>query len=303
MPSAQNASRQYAYVVESTFGTTPVTPATKLFEVVTFDANLNADQLTDPSIRADRQTSFSRRGNLGAEGDIEVVLCPDNYDWALEALLQGTWASNTLKVGSTARSFSIEEGFMDLAQYQVFTGMSFNSMSMTITPDDLVTASFGMIGYGASALSGTSIDASPDPITIKDKFFHEGGTINEGGSAIAFMTSINLEITNNMSGNYALGNTSYRSLSSGKVDVTGTVTALFESAALYNKFKNGTDSSISFTLTAGSPAETLTFNLPKVKYTSGGFTRGTDGPVLVELGFTAVYDTTAQSTIVITRSA
>lgn len=301
--SAQNSRRQYAYVVESTFGTTPVTPTTKLFEVVTFDANLNAEQLSDPSIRADRQVAFSRRGNLAAEGEMEVVMCPDNYDWALEALLQGTWASNTLKIGSTQRSFSIEEGFMDLAQYQVFTGMSFNTLSMTVTPDQLVTASFGMVGAGSSVLSGTSIDAAPDAIVVKDKFFHDGGTITEGGSSIAFITAINLEYTNNIQGTYALGNTSYRSVSSGKAGVTGTVTALFESAALYNKFRNSTDSSIAFTLTAGSPAETLTFTVPKVKYTTGTFTRGEDGPVLVELGFEGVYDGTALSSLVITRSA
>lgn len=301
--SAQNSRRQYAYVAESTFGTTPGTPQTQLIEVVNFSGDLNAAQLEDPSIRADRQVAFSRRGNLGVEGDLEVVMCPDNYDVFLEAVMQGTWTTNVLKLGTTQRSFAIEEGFMDIGQYRVFNGITFNTFSMTVTPDQLVNATFGFMGSGTSALSGTSIDSTPTAITSKAKFFHEGGTFNEGGSPIGFMTSIALNLTNNLTGNYALGSTSYRSISSGKAIVTGTVGAFFESAALYNKFLNGTDSSIEFTLTAGSPAETLTFLIPNVKYTGGAIQREADGPVLVELQFSGVYNTTSGTSLQITRSA
>lgn len=303
MPVAQNSRRQYAYVVESVFGTTPGTPQTQLVEVADFTGELQAEQLTDPSIRSDRQVGFSRRGNLGVEGNLEVVMAPDNYDVFLEAVFQGTWTTNVLKLGTTQRSFAIEEGFMDLAQYRVFNGVTFNTMSLTVTPDQLVTGTFGFMGSGTSAFTGTSIDVSPTAITAKDKFFHEGGTITEGGTTVAYITSINLELTNNLQGSYALGSTSYRTLSSGKAEVTGTVTALFEDATLYNKFRNSTDSSLQFILSAGSPAETLTFKVPKVKYTGGSLQRAADGPVLVELQFSGVYDGTDATSLMVTRSA
>lgn len=297
--SARNASRQYAYIAEVTFGTTPGTPQTQLFEVTNFDGDMTAEQLTDPSIRSDRQTGFSRRGNSGTEGNIEFALCPDNYDVFLEAVTGGTWTTNVLKIGNTARSFAIEEGFTDIAQFRTFNGVTFNTLKLDVTPDKLVSGSFGFMGSATAAFVGTSIDTTPTAITAKDKFFHEGGTITEGGSAAAFLTGISFEMTNNIAGNYALGNTGYRSMSLGKVSVTGTVTALFESVTLYNKFKGSTDSAVAFTLAAG--AETLNFNFPKVKYTSGKLTRGDSGPVLVELGFEAVYDTSSASSLVITR--
>lgn len=301
--SAINAARQYAYVPEVTFGTTPAVPQTKLFEVVDFSLEQTSSQLSDPSIQSNRQTTYSRRGNAGVEGDFSVVMCPDNYDEFLEAVLGGTWTTNVLKVGNEKRSFAVEEGFTDVAQFRTFNGVTFNTLSMEITPDALVQASFSTMGSAASAFTGTSIDVSPTAITPKDKFFHEGGTITEGGSTVAYITAISFELTNGLTGNYALGSTAYRSMSLGKVAVTGTVTALFEDATLYNKYRNNTESTLSVALVAGSPAETLTFAFPKVKYTSGALTRAESGPVLVELGFEAVYDTTAASTLTITRSA
>jgi hypothetical protein len=301
--AASNSRRQLAFIPETVFGTTPATPQTQLIEFVSFDADLTSEQLNSAAIRADRQIGFSRRGNLSAEGSLVVEMAPDNYDTFLEATLGGTWTTNVLKIGNTARSFAFEEGFMDIAQFRVFNGVTFNSLSMEVTPDALVQATFGLMGSTATAFTGTSIDSTPTAITKKDVFFHEGGTINEGGAPVAFVTGITFELTNNLAGNRALGSSSYRSMTLGRAEVTGTVTALFESVTLYNKYRNSTTSSLSFVLSAGSPAETLTFTFPDVRYTSGTLQRADTGPVLVELGFTAVYDSASATSLQITRSA
>lgn len=301
--SANNSRREIAYVVESVFGTTPSTPSTKLIDHTEFSANFNAEQLNDPSIRANRQVVFSRRGNLSAEGSIGVAFAPDVYDDLLEAVFQGTWNSNVLKIGTTQRSFAFEERFTDLGQYQVWNGVTFNTFELSMNTDALVTANFGFMGSSATALSGTSIDATPDAVVEMPRFFHAEGSISEGGSPVAFITSMQLSLDNGLTGNRTIGNVGYRSISSGKATVTGTVTALFESADLFNKFRNSTDSVISVVLSAGSPAETLTFKVPKVRYTSGNFQRGADGPVLVELGFTGTYDATDATSLMVTRSA
>lgn len=299
--SAQNSRRRFAYVAETVFGTTPATPSTQQFEANAYEATLNTEQLNSNNINPHRQITFSRRGNVGVEGTLSVELAPDNYDWVLENLFRSTFTGNVLKVGNTQSSFSIEEGFMDIGQYQVVTGARFNTMSLTLNPNELIRAEFGFMGAGAGALTGTSIDAAPEPVVAKPSFFHEGGSISEGGSPVAFITGMTVSITNGMAGNYAFGNTSYRSFSDGKFLVSGEVTALFESAALYNKFRNGTSSSLAATLVAG--AETLAITIPDVRFTGGNFDRDAEGPVLVTLQYTGVYDATSQTTISITRSA
>jgi len=302
MSAAQNSRRAYTYIPEVTFGVTPPTPQMQLFEIVSFDPELQAEQLNSATIRADRQIGFSRRGNLGVEGSIVVELTPDNFDTFLEAHSGGNWTGNTLKIGNNARSFSIEEGYLDIAQYRVINGLMLDTLSMEVTPEALVQASFSVIGLGASAFASTSIDPTPTAVTKKDVFYHDGGTISEGGSTIAYVTSVAFEATNNLVGTYAIGSTSYRSVSLGRVEVTGTVTALFESVTLYNKFRNSTASSLSFTLTAGTPAETMTFTFPDIRYTTGTLVRADTGPVLVEVGFTSVYDTVSGTSFMITRS-
>lgn len=299
MPQAQSSLVQVAIIPEVTYGTTPATPQTQLLEVVNFNGAEKPNTLTDPSIRADRQTSYARRGTNSTDGELEVVLAPDNYDILMEAALQGTWATNTLKIGSVQRSFAIEQGFTDLAQFRVFNGVVVNTFAMDVTTDALVTAKFGLIGKSTTAFSGTSIDVTPTAVTVKDKFYHEGGSFNEGGSAIASLSAISFELNNNVNGNYALGSTGFRTVTSGKVSVKGKVSGLFESVALYDKFKNNTDSSLSFTLVAG--IESLTFTFHKVKYTSGGITMKGDAGVTVELDFEAIYDATALNTMTITR--
>lgn len=301
--SATNQRRTFAYVPEVTYGTTPGTPSTNAFEVNGYAATYQPDQLNSNNITAHRQVTFSRRGNTGASGTMSVELCPDNYDWVLENLFRNTFATNVLKPGNSLTSVSIEEAFPDVeagAQYQVASGVRFDTMSLKVTPDSLVIAEFTFMASSVTALSGTSIDASPTPVTVKNSFFHEGGTFNEGGSAVGLISSVTIDVKNNMSGNRALGNSGYRSLSDGKFEVTGEVTGYFESNILYNKFRNSTSSSLDFTFAAG--AETLKFEMSNLVYTGGDFDRGTDGPVTVTLQFTAIYDVSDAASIVITRA-
>ena len=300
MPQAQRSQTELAFIPEVTYGVTPSpSPQTTAIDHVSFNGNLNSATLTSNTVRADRQTAYARRGNSSTEGELVVELVPDNFDWLLEAVLQGTWAANVLKIGSTQRSFAIEQSFIDIDQHQVFNGVVFNTMSMEITTEDLVTASFGFMGKSTTAFSATRIDEVITTNPSKPVFFHEGGTFNEGGVAVASMSSIAFEINNNITGNYGLGVTGYRNVTTGKVNVTGTVTGMFETTAMYNKFKNDTDTSLSFTLVAG--AETLKFEFHRVKFTSGSINASGDAGVTVELQFTAIYDSTALNTLTITR--
>lgn len=275
----------------------------KEVEIVDFNPVENAQQLIDPSIKSNRQLTSTKRGNVGTEGELQVVLCADNYDDMVSAVMQNDWSSNVLTIGTTQKHFSFEQGFMDMtggAQYRVFTGMTPTKMSIKASPESFVEASFSLLGMGTSAFSGTSLDDSPTAVTAKTKFTHDGGTFKEGGSTVGYLTSIEMELDNNAAGNYALGNTAYRNISSGKAIVTGRVTAMFESVALYNKFKNNTSSSIEFTLTDGT--DTLTFKMSQVKYGTGVIRHSGDGPVEVEVGFTAEEHAT-DGTLKITRSA
>jgi hypothetical protein len=301
MAQAQTSTSTLAYVPETVFGQTPASPAFIALPRTDFTLGLTSEQLTSSTINSNRQTTYSRRGNSSVEGDLSVELTPDNYDDFLQAALQGTWATNVLKIGKIQRSFAFEQGFdfVTESRYRVFNGVIVNTMSMEVTTDSLVTATFGLLGASETTFSTTPADASYTAALSKPIFYHEGGSFNEGGSPVGYLSAISFELTNNVAGNKALGTVGFRNITSGRVSVTGSVTGLFESTALYDKYRANTDSSLSFTLVAG--AETLTFSFPKVKYTTGGITASGDAGVTVELGFEAIYDATDVSSLTITR--
>lgn len=299
---AQTSTSTLAYVQETVLGQTPASPAFKPLARTDFTGGLSTENLTSETIRPDRQTVYSRRGNSSVEGSFSVELSPDTYDEFLQAVTQGTWTANKLQIGKIQRTFAVEQG-LELEggyQYRVLNGVAVNTMSMEITTGDLVSASFGLVGMTETDFSASSADANGyEIVPPKDIFYHEDGTFREGGVDVGYLSAINFEINNNVTGTRALGTTGFRNVTSGKVSVTGSVTALFESTALYNKFVNNTDTSLGFTLTAG--AESLQFEFHRIKYTNANITASGDAGVEVEMDFEALYDATAGNTLTITR--
>lgn len=304
MPQARGSLRQIAYIPETVLGTTPGTPQTQLIEYVDFKGTYDADEITDPSINAFRQKTFSRTGNVSATAELEVVLAPDNFDAFLEAVLMGEWATNVLKVGTVAtavrKSFSIEEGFTDLVQYRVFKGMVVNSMTLNFATDGLVTGSFGFLGTDVTTFTGTTLDATPTAVTTKPKFYHDGGTFQVAGATVGWMTSLELTVENGYEPTNVLGTTIAADIPFGTAKISGKVTGLFDSVTELNKFKAGTASSISALVVAD--AESLTFLLPQIKYISGDIVSSGDAGVVVEFTFEAEYHPASESSMVITRA-
>lgn len=303
MAQARGSLRQVAFIAESVLGTTPVTPQTQLLEFVDFKGTLNNQQITDPSINAFRQKTFSRNGNLTAGGELDVVLCADNYDAFLESVFMGTWATNVLKVGTVAtavrRSFAVEEGFTDLVQYRTFNGMVVDTLNLTFGTDNLVRAKFGFIGTAVTAFAGTSIDSTPTAVTAKSKFFHDGGTFQVAGATVGYITSLEITLKNDYKATYGLGSSNAVDLPFGNAEITGKVTGMFDSIVEYNKFRSGTSSSISASVVAS--AESLTFLLPQIKYQTGNIVASGDAGVLVEFDFEAEYNTTETTAMKLTR--
>jgi hypothetical protein len=300
MAQETGSRTQYAYIAEVTAGTTPA-GNTQLFDVRNFSANLNATVITDPTLRPNRMRKYSRRGNVSVEGSFETSFRPDQYDEFMQAALGGTWATDILKVGTTDRTYSIEQGFGILGQYRVLRGCRFVTMSQNLTVDGLVQMNFGFQGLNETPMSGTPIDATPAAVPAGDPFFHEGGTFEEGGIAFATFSTLQWELNNTPTTNYALGTTGARSITTGTSALTGSCEALFEDVALYNKFINNTTSSIRYVLTEGGYEYEFLF--PRVKYLTGTIPVQNDGPLTVQMTWEALEDEVTGTTVQITRTA
>jgi len=302
MALAQGSRSRLVYTVENTFGTTPGSPAMKTIPINSHTLNLEKSAIESQEIRSDRQVAVFRHGNKSVSGNIEVEFRPDDYDDFLESALFGQFTTaGVLKLGTTFQSMSIEDGALDIAQYRLFTGMAVDTLNLEVTPNQMVTARFGMVGK-TMTVAGTPADASVDAALSDDPFDAFSGTINEGGAPIALVSGLTLNVENNIEPTFVIGSAVTPQMEYGRGRVTGEFTAYFQDATLLNKFLDETESSLSFSLASTVTGDTYTFLVPKIKYSGANIPLSDEQSRLVTLPFVGLYNAADATSLKITKS-
>ena len=300
MTIATGSRHNLSYVLESTFGTTPTNPSFTPIRHTGTTLGLSKDAGESEELREDRQVAHYRHGNKSVTGDVNFELSYGGLDDLLQATLCGTWATNVLLAGTTRRSFTVERHHQDIGKFLRSTGCQFNTMSLSVAPNSMVTGSFGVIGSGFSS-SGTALtNATYSAESTTAPFDSFTGAITEGGSAIAIITALELNIDNGMEALYVVGSSDTLLPSIGKSMVTGSVTAYFENTTLMDKFVNETTSALQFTLTDAAGNDYI-FLLPKVKYNSGNPEVSGPGAITLTLDFVSLFNSASDKQIKITR--
>lgn len=302
MAFGTGARAYLAYIAETAFGTTPATPELLELRTKGHSINLKKETLESEEIRSDRQITDMRHGNNSVEGDINVELSDLEFETFLEAVLGGTWSTDTLKAGTTFRSFTMERGFTDISQYLVYKGVVLNTLAIQIAANAITTATFGVLGKSASAAASSSIDNAGGIVSVGTQPPYDSftGAIKEGGSSIATVTALELALNNSAEQAFVIGAAEAPQTVLGRSNITGQITAYFEDASLLNKFVDEQNSSVEVTLGGGGFG--LTISLPSIKYMGADIPVDGEGPRLVTLPFQALRDDTESSNIVITRN-
>jgi len=308
--TATGARHSMGAIAEVTFGTTPGTPAFTDIRHTGASPGMSKSALESAEIRPDRQIVHFRHGNKSIAGDVPFELSYGTFDDFLEAVMCGTWdigvpsaGIDQLQVGVTRRSFTLERHFanLDAPEWHRYTGMQLNNFSLSVAPDSIITGSFGFIGQdqsiGTAILSGATYPAA----TTTEPFDSFSGTITEGGSAIAIVTSVEMTLENGLNPLFVVGSDVTLEPSIGKSRVTGTMTAFFQNSDLLNKFINETSSSLVFVL-QDQAGNTYDFTFPNIIYTGGQPDVEGEGEVTIALPFTALYDSTEGSNLTIERN-
>lgn len=302
MTISAGALSYVALDTEVTWGTAIASPVLAKVPYTAFSMNVIKDVYTDESIQADRMERYAIHGNQHVQGELSANFSHANFDGLLESLLNSTFSTNVLKTGTTRKSFLVEEGHADIGKYITYKGVVVDKLTLTVPVSGIVTSKFTMIGKDMTLGTATvDANASLTASTARQPYVHNGGTFNEGGGSVAYLTSITLNIDNGYTTNFSLGNNYARDLSVSFAKITGSVNAYFEDTTMYNKFLAETSSSISFTLTDGT--NTMAISLPNVKYTGGTKSIGGQGPVSLEMPFVGLYDSGTSTNVSITRSA
>ncbi len=302
MAIANGAQHSMFYVAESAYGTTPNNPTYTPIPHTATNIGMSKDAIESEKLRGDRQIEDFRHGNRTISGDITSELEYGAFDELLEAVMCSSFSTNVLKTGTTRRSFTIERRFLDLAtpEYHRFTGVEFNTMSLSVAPNSMVTMTLGIVGKDMTLNTSTIAGASDNADVGNTPFDSFTGSITEGGSTIGTVTSFDLTLENGIEPLFSVGSATTNQPSIGKSRVSGTLGTYFDSKALLDKFVNETNSEIVLTLTDVAGKDYL-IDLPKVKYNTGQPDVSGEGAIQISLEFAALFNASDASQLVITR--
>ena len=303
MAFAQGAQSALTYVAETTFGDGGgTTPAMIELPYNTHSLDLVKARLQSDEIRGDRMTRIDRHGNRNGAGDLVVELRDSDYDDFIESAMFSTFSTaGVIKVGTTQKTLAIEDWASDISQSRFFTGMGVSDMAISIGVNQMVQATFTMVGSDLTQ-AGTRVDASPTATTGGEPFDGYSGTISEGGGASTIISSLNFTLSNSLSPIFVLGSDAAQQLEYGLAQVEGTVEFYYEDASLINKFLNETESSISVTVDDPTTGNSYTFDLPRVKYNGASVPVNDPQSRLITMPFVALRDVTESSNLVITKN-
>lgn len=301
MPFAQGSRTQLAYVPEVTYGTTPSTPAMIALPFNTHSVDLTKTRVQSAEITPDRMPRIDRHGQRTVSGDIVVEMRPADYDFLLEDALFGTFATNVLNTGTTVSSFTLEDGALDITQYRAFTGCMVNTMQISIAPNQMTTATFGIIGKDMTQ-STTPLDASLTAASGNEPFDSFSGTISEAGSAIAYVNSIDFTLNNNLNPAFVLGSVSTPQMEFGQSTLEGTMTVYYQDKALIDKFLGETESSLSIVLDDRVAGKNYTLLMPRIKINGAAVPVSSPQSRLITIPFVALRDSVTGTQLRVTRT-
>lgn len=289
-----------AIIPEVTAGVTPATPAFQVLDHLPGSAVREAaDTGTLNTRKANRSSSGQFLSSRRAEGQLDVEFKRDTaIELLLEHALNGTWATNVLKAGTTAKHLTIEETFYDGAtpRYRRSTGCQLG-FSMEGEFNGPLTASFPVMGldvdYATAIVTGaTYVAAGSKPVLMGEQVT----SVTIGSLTGIIPTSLSLSVDPAREAKGGFGTQAASFIGSGRRTISGSMRFLASDLAAMQIA--GTTIAISFTL--GTGVNGYSFSIPSAVV--GMPADSEDGTALeVEVPFVADYNTAQATDLVVTR--
>jgi hypothetical protein len=185
--------------------------------------------------------------------------------------------------------------------------MRVGTFNLSMAYGSILTGSIGFAGASASTPAtsavGTGSVASATTTEVLNST-SDFGTIEIGGVATTIcLSSMDISIDNSLRAIGCIGKATASDQKLGTANITGTIEIYLtaDSFAYYEAALANTDTSLKYSVTDGT--DTYEFFLPKIKLSSDSPQASSlDSDTMVSLSYTALYDPTEQSSIVITKT-
>lgn len=202
-----------------------------------------------------------------------------------------------IRNGVVEHSYSLERAFLDHSPitYEYLTGMEFDSLSISVESESIITAEASLVGKSATMqdsarfTGATTVEAPAGDVLNSSS---NVGRLGENGTLVAgpnFVMSASINFANNLRRRTAVGSLGAVSIGAGECAVTGTLNTYFGNKTIADKVINNTASSYDL-IVGRSDGEkpAMVIDLPRLKFSSGSPTvPGKNQDVMLDAQFTA----------------
>ena len=304
MSTASSNLAQIALIKETVFGQVPVAGNPQLMRFTGESFKFSITTETSQEIRSDRQITDMIQTDAEAGGDLNYEFSFETYDDLIASALANDWSSNVLTNGTKLYTYSVEQGFLDIGQYIVHSGMGVNTMSLDFSIGSIVTGSFGFMGASSERDTTTQLPGVPVSQTSTPVMDAASGFADLMVNGVAYpcgISRINLTTTNNMRAQKALGKLGACSMALGTFNVTGEIAVYFSDGLMYDRFIKNEDVALSWRAFDSLNNE-YQFEIPRLRFSDGTVNAGgMDQDVELSLPFQALL-APAGYTLKITRA-
>jgi len=187
----------------------------------------------------------------------------------------------TPQSGHTDKSFSIEHWHPDVPASEVFTGCKVSKISFTLPATGMATVAVEFVGKDMTP-GVAQYFTNPTPVTVTGTMAAVNGVVKVGAATGGTITSASIEISAAQSSEPGIGSNTTDQASTGRVIVTGQITAKFDSTALRDAFYNETELSayMAFTADNSAASDFIAFSLGRLKL--NGATKDDGEKILIQ---------------------
>lgn len=249
MTIAINSQTRVGYIAEVTPGTTPATPAFKVFRST--GESLKAEQplLFSSELDGRRGQKNFARGTKQGSGSVDVEFSDGTLEDLLESALRSTWATDVLTDQNITKSFTFETTFEQggTDTFKRLVGAEVSTFALSIRAGEIVTGSVGFVArsgdFSQTAIAGaTYVAANSEPILTGAAV----DTFTMAGLTFGIVPSIDFTIDNGLSARTGVGAATVQEWAAGTLQATGSVSALLDAAqyAALRAHLDGTSTSL-----------------------------------------------------------
>lgn len=170
------------------------------------------------------------------------------------------------QAGHTDKSFSIEHWHPDVPASEVFSGCKVNKISFNLPATGMATISIEFTGKDATPGVAQYFTA-PTAVTVTGTMAAVNGVVRIGSAAGGTITSATIDISCAQSSEPGIGSNTTDQVATGRIIVTGQITAKFDSTAQRDAFYNETEVSAALAFTADNSAASdfIAFTMNRLK--------------------------------------